>query len=94
VQLDGPDRGFICMLHDEIGEREPLEACGPLNALFLLRKQTGFGPFRAKGKGHGICLHFCTEDYRTNKKYTYEAGKATTIHCGFAHFPLSEQASA
>jgi hypothetical protein len=54
VQLNSLDCSFIGVLHDEIGERKPLETGCSLNTFFLLRKETGFGPSSTQRYGHAI----------------------------------------
>jgi hypothetical protein len=59
--LDGLNRRLVGMLNHEVREREPFDAGRPLNALLLLWKKVGFGPFRASIAGsHGV-LPSCTE---------------------------------
>jgi hypothetical protein len=47
VLLDGLSCGFVCVLHDKVGERKAFEPGSALDAPFLFGKQASLSPFRA-----------------------------------------------
>jgi hypothetical protein len=45
--LNSTNRGLVCVLDYEVGERHPFNTGSPLDALLLIRKKTGFRPLGA-----------------------------------------------
>src|ERR1017187_2755114 len=65
VLLNSANRGLVCVLDDEVGERHPFDAGSPLDALLLGQKEAGLRPVGAECCRHEESSNLCTVNCRT-----------------------------